>query len=252
MYQPRKPSQFKGYIQPKTTSQSQERNQPKTTSREQPSLPAVGTFVDLPTEGPPASLYHEHLTGLPVQNILAKAKELLHSVQPMIRPNNLPGATPLEHLIPLTHYTLGISGLFSKLSKYLKLKDKSGQGPLKNNSRLPDEAEPFHEMEWMSHPHFSRIGRTPKRHPKVAGLGCLEDTTVVTEEKDKREENKLNFTRMGRSSWRPHSTQTQTRENKFIRMAKRAGQIGFGKREKFFDKLCLQNRGKTEAISTLS
>ena len=222
------------------------------------------------------------MTGLPLQNILAKAKELLHSVQPMIRPSNLPDATPPEHLIPLPHYTLGISRLFSKLSKYLKLKDKFGQGPLKNIypledqdiSRLP-EAEPLHEMEWMSHPHFSRFGRTPEEQPKLAGLGCSEDTAVVTEEKDKREEDKLYFTRMGRSSWQPPSLlgpaggrgwrarlqarlqaslqarlqaslqgqATQGRENKFIRMAKRAGQVGLGKREKIVDKLFFTRPG---------
>ena len=249
--------------------------QPKTTSREQPSLPAVGTSVDLPTEGgPPASLYHEHLTGLPVADslhtILAKAKELQHSVQPMIRPSDLPDATPLEHLIPLPHYTLGISRVFRKLSEYLKLKDQSGHGPLKNIYPFEDqdisrlaEAEPAKEMEWMSHPHFSRYGRTSKearwRQPKGAGLGCLEDTTVVTAEKAKREEDKLYFTRMGkkqgRSSWEPHSLLgpagergqeprlTQRREKKFSLMANRAGQIGLGKREKIMDKLFFTRPG---------
>ena len=265
MYQPGKPSPFKEYIQPKTTSQSQEWYKPKTTSREEPSLPAIGSSVDHPTEGPPASLYHEHLTGLPVaeslHTIIAKAKELLHSVQPM----NLPGATPLEHLIPLPHYTFGIARLFRKLGKYLKLKDQSGRGPLKNMYPIEDqhisrlaEAEPPKEMEWMSHPHFSRFGRTPKearcRQPKAAGLGCLEKTAVATKGKAKREEEKLYFTRMGKKQGRSsllglaggRSQQprlTQGRVKKFSLVANRAGQIGLGKREKIMDKLFFTRPG---------
>ena len=85
-------------------------------------------------------------------------------------------------------------------------------------------------------------------------MGCSEDRTVETEEKSKREHNKLYFMRMGKqgkSAWEPHTqlgpaggrgqggSQTERKENKLIPMAKRARQMYLGKRGKTSDKYFL-------------
>ena len=122
---------------------------PGNLNREDPSPPAVRSPVNLPLAGPPPSLYREPLTGLPLisslrdirnnlKNLklklkvnLAKARELVHSDAghlPTVQPTgdqelNNDAAPPL-HLTTLDPYTLGISHLFKKVSKYLKRNDR--------------------------------------------------------------------------------------------------------------------------------
>ena len=233
----------------------------------------------------------ENNVKLRLQVALAKARELTHSDAGHIPTVQQPGEQVLtndnlsdllaspKNLFPLPHYILTISRLFNKLSKYLKKKDQAVRQRLRNLNPLQDQelfrlagAGPPKKLDhlgeqnpqqWlMLHPHFSRFGRTSNearwRRPEGAGLGCSEDTTVETEEKSKREDDMLYFTRMGKqrkSACEPHtqlgptggrdqgSSQTKRKENKVILMAKRAGQICLGEKRKTKDKLFFTRTG---------